>query len=247
MMKRACIMAIISLMTMLLFTGCKSPEEIDQANQQRDQNKATQLHVTHKTEPQKSTMQITGVGVYAVQSDYVTITASLNTMDKDKEKVQSLQTEKIETLTSELYAFGIEYADIKIEDMLVLSTYQEDKPTGYEAVNQLTITLRDIEQLEAVMEAALSAGIEETYEVKFQEKDTDNAYKTALTLAMEDAQKKAAMLAEAAGVVLNGALDIAEIDPMESDKADSQTQDFQFTGKIEVVAQVAVTYEIITK
>ena len=66
----------------------------------------------------------------------------------------------------------------------------------------LSVTIRDLSQIGAVLDAAMSAGANTTYGISFSSTQENEAYQKALTRAVEDAAQKAQVLAAAAGKTL---------------------------------------------
>ena len=72
------------------------------------------------------------------------------------------------------------------------------EPDGYQAVNNVQVTLRDIGRLGAFMRDVLNQGANQIAGVRFGLSDPDAAVDEALAGAVADATRKAARLAEAA-------------------------------------------------
>ena len=66
----------------------------------------------------------------------------------------------------------------------------------------MTVTVRDLTKIGSILDAAVKAGANKIYGIQFDLEDREAAQQQAITVAMENAQARAEVLAEAAGVEL---------------------------------------------
>lgn len=86
-------------------------------------------------------------------------------------------------------------------------------PQGfYTASNNVEVTLRALDRAGQVVSAATSAGANQLFGIRFEIEDPSALLAQARKLAVADARKRAAELAELAGVKLGPAVSITEID-----------------------------------
>ncbi|HEY64145.1 MAG TPA: SIMPL domain-containing protein [Caldilineae bacterium] len=86
-------------------------------------------------------------------------------------------------------------------------------PQGrYRVSNMVQVTIRDLEEVAAVLDAAIEAGANNIWGVSFGVEDTAaEAESEARAKAMENAREKAAELAELAGVELGDVISVSEL------------------------------------
>lgn len=82
--------------------------------------------------------------------------------------------------------------------------------TGFEASNTVTVRIRELDRLSNVLETALESGANRFHNLRFTLQDPEPALDEARRRAVADAMRKAALLAEAAGVTLGAVLDLTE-------------------------------------
>jgi hypothetical protein len=138
-----------------------------------------------------------------------------------------------------------------------LGTEPQDEPLAGEempkapvflASNMVTVSLNNTEDVGLVLDAAVFAGSNSIQEVSFDLKDPQPQKDQALTLAIEDARRKAEVAANAAGVKLGRILEISEGYGYVAAAA-SRGGVFDGAtpiqpGLMEITASVTMTYEI---
>lgn len=116
---------------------------------------------------------------------------------------------------------GIEQRDLQTSAFSIQPRYVYPKPdrngqqeapriTGYTATNQLTVRIRDLSRLGAILDKAISLGVNNDGNISFTNDDPSAAISSARTEAMKDARARAETLAKAAGVSLGPILEISE-------------------------------------
>jgi uncharacterized protein len=111
-------------------------------------------------------------------------------------------------------ALGVPRTDVRTGHLALGPSYDYagDTPrlTGYQLTNQVTITVRRVEDVAGIIDAAIGAGATTLDGVFFRVSDPAEAQREALTAAVADARERAAVLAGAAGLRITGVLSIRE-------------------------------------
>jgi uncharacterized protein YggE len=164
-----------------------------------------------------------------------------------------------ETITALLNA-GISSNEIQTSSFS-LSTVPQEEPIGsggaenkardekpqFIASNIVTANLNNTTDVGRVLDAAVSAGSNSIQDVSFDLKDPKLEKDQALTLAIEDARRKAEIAAKAAGVDLGKLLEINEgygYVGLASKGASFDIATPISPGNMEITASVTLTYEI---
>lgn len=111
-------------------------------------------------------------------------------------------------------AAGIPAAQIRTAALSVSPEYQYPegggRPTvvGYQASNRVTVEVREMARIGAVLDAALNKGATSVDGPRFSASDPSAARKTALEQAVRKARAEADAIAAAAGVRIGGVLEI---------------------------------------
>ena len=113
-----------------------------------------------------------------------------------------------QALISALSGAGVAENDIQTSDFSIYPRQEYDaqgQPTGeitYVVSNTVSVTVRDLENTGSVLDAAVQAGANNIFGIQFDIEDREAAQQQAMTAAMANAQARAEVLAEAAGVEL---------------------------------------------
>jgi uncharacterized protein len=86
------------------------------------------------------------------------------------------------------------------------------KVTGYQAMNMVMVRTRNIDRAGAIIDAALSKGATNVAGLQFTVADSDGLRRRALSLAVEQAQRDAQAMAEAAGGKLGQLIELVHQD-----------------------------------
>ena len=104
---------------------------------------------------------------------------------------------------------GVAAADIET-DVVSLDRTSVRRRTIYVARNGIAVTIRDLDDAGAIVDAAVRAGATNVYGPSFGLANREAIYRDALALAFADARTKAERLAREAGVALGPVLRIRE-------------------------------------
>ena len=260
MIKRIIAIAVV-LAVAVCAVGCKSAEQIEKEN-------AAQTAVPNVTvnmpEEGVDVITVSGQGMVKKAPDTANVDFSVRSEGKEPESVQEENSAAMEAVKAALIELGIAGEDIVTGYVQLYEMYNYDKSpaemTGYEMYNNITVTVRDIEQVGAVMSAAIAAGATSLGGVTFTLSDNSEEYNSALKAAMQDAYSKALAIAEAAGCTVDPIpLAVTETgydsipvlyseEPMADEAAsmsDSGGDVSVSTGELDVNASVTVQYTIL--
>ena len=131
-----------------------------------------------------------------------------------------------------------DYQNTKLESQQVL--------VGYSVTNNVTVTVRQLDQLPTLLDAAVAAGANQTYGISFQSSQSDAAYDQALAEAAKNAVRKAGMLAAALGKTPGDLISVQEANDVYPAYASSKSAVYDAaatpiaTGTLSVSATVRV-------
>jgi uncharacterized protein YggE len=127
--------------------------------------------------------------------------------------------EAIAAVIAALKEAGIEDRDIQTSGLSIQPRwdYQPDQNGGqtarlvaYQVMNSLTVRVRDLASVGAVIDNSVSLGVNQGGSISFTNQDPDAVIDQARRNAVEDAARRARTLAEAANVRLGAILEITE-------------------------------------
>ena len=148
---------------------------------------------------------------------------------------------KADQQTSRFYLNPV-YADLRTDNQRQI--------IGYEAGNAVTVTVRDLDRLGAVLDAVVATGANDFNGLSFGLQDNSTALEAARRAAVADAMARAGVLAEAAGLTLGPVLQITDgaraSGPMPMAMADARVsmESAIAPGEVDVTARVTMVFGI---
>ncbi len=168
------------------------------------------------------TIAIDGHGEVAAIPDTAFVTSGVTTQGDTARSALDLNTQAMAELIAALKAAGIEPRDIQTSGFAVNPNYvyteERDangyslppKINGYQVSNSVTIRVRALETLGAVLDRAVTVGANTINGVSFSVADTTKLFAEARKLAFADAHGKAELYATAASAQLKDIILISE-------------------------------------
>lgn len=159
-------------------------------------------------------LTVSGSGTVLVESDLAVVTVGVREASTDVLVAQSTVNEKIAAIKQSLLDAGAKESEINTDSINIYVNYDYSDNTevivGYTANNTLSVRTTDIDNVGALIDAAFAAGANTLDNVQFTVQDDSEAREQALTKAVEDARRKAEVLAAAAGLQIASIESIAE-------------------------------------
>jgi uncharacterized protein YggE len=164
-------------------------------------------------------MQITGHGEVVAAPDTAFVTSGVTSQGLTAKEALDANNADMSKLIETLKAAGIDAIDIQTSGFSVSPNYvysdERDangyqlppKIVGYTVYNGVTVVVRDLASLGAVLDQAVTVGANQISGVTFSVDDPQDLYNEARKRAFADAREKAELYADAAGVEL-GALSL---------------------------------------
>ena len=160
-----------------------------------------------------STMTVQGVGMVHVEADRANISLGVREAAEDVMTAQGTVNDKLDAVIAALQEMGVGRESISTNGIGIYPLYdysEGERITGYTAYNTINVTVADVDNVGAYIDAAFAAGANSLDWVEFSASDTQEAGERALALAVESAAAKARVLAQAAGVELGQIVEIRE-------------------------------------
>jgi len=202
-----------------------------------------------------SRLIVQGEGKTSASPDKATIVLGVQTRNASAASAAAENARLMNETITALLAAGIAENEIQTSGYS-LGTEPQDTPVmkgemqkapQFVASNIVTVNLNNTADVGRVLDAAVSAGSNSIQEVAFDLKNPLPQRDQALTLAIEDAQRKAVVAAKAAGVKLGRILEISEGYGYVGGASRSAAFDVAtpiMPGKMEITASMTMTYEI---
>jgi uncharacterized protein len=168
-----------------------------------------------------SYLEVTGIGSASGQPDMAMLSLTvLRTGKTAREALDANNTAMASVLTG-MAASGIAKPDLQTSGFSMQPRYTYPKPdrngqrpapvlTGYVVSNQLSVRVRDLEQVGLTLDEAVSLGANKIGNIRFQIENADKLQGVARTRAMKNALTKAVTLARAGGIPLGSIIQVRE-------------------------------------
>ena len=161
-----------------------------------------------------STVTVTGTASVQVEADAVMLTLGLTTQAPTVAEATAENAAGMLRIHEALAADGVEEADRVTANYDISTVYDWSENTerliGYRVTHMLHITVHDIALAGKIIDHAALAGANAVYSVSYVCTDTAEAYDQAMTAAVQEAARKAAVMAQALGKQVTGVVAVHE-------------------------------------
>jgi uncharacterized protein YggE len=168
-----------------------------------------------------TTLSLSASGEVKAAPDMASITLGVDTSAGSAAQAMSANAERMARVIAALKGAGVAENDLRTSALSLSpqTVYEEGHPprlTGYQASNQLTVTVRDLARLGPVADAVVAAGATNVGSISFGLVDPLAAETSARLAAVKALQDKAALYARAAGYRVVRLVNLSEGAPDES-------------------------------
>ena len=163
-------------------------------------------------------IEVSGEGSVRATPDFARVTLGVTTTGKDAREAMAANAKSANALVALIKSEGVSPADIQTSGMSISPIFSNQPPaqagtptiTGYSVSNNVTVTVRDISGLGALLDKAVAAGANAIYGIGFGENDPSALLDKARPLAVADAKRKAEIYARAGGAALGRLMELSE-------------------------------------
>ena len=153
------------------------------------------------------TINVTGTGEVMLTPDIAYVSIGVRSEGEDAAKAVAENNAKSGAVVAALADSGVDEKDIQTTNFNIYPQQQYDEQgniqeTFYIVENTVRVTVRDLDTIGELLNAAVNAGANSIYGVQYDVEDDESARSEARQAAVDDAQKQAEELSEAAGVGL---------------------------------------------
>jgi uncharacterized protein YggE len=158
---------------------------------------------------------VTGEATVAVAPDTAMIRIGVTSQDKTAREAGVVNAKQMTAVLAAIKEASIADRDIQTSRLSLQPQYDPNKAgtarlTGFQATNQVTVRIRDIDKLPAVLDRAIGAGANEMSGIEFVVSEQSKLLDQARDDAIADARRKAELYAKAAGAKLGRVISITE-------------------------------------
>jgi uncharacterized protein len=158
---------------------------------------------------------VTGEATIAVAPDTAMMRIGVSSQDKTAREASETNAKQMTAVLNAIKGAGVGDRDIQTSRLSLQPQYDPNKGgtarlTGFQASNQVTVRIRDIDKLPSILDRAISAGANEMSGIEFVVSEQSKLLDQARDDAIADARRKAELYAKAAGAKLGHVVSIAE-------------------------------------
>jgi len=166
-------------------------------------------------------IMVSGEGTATVAPDMAIVTLTVTREADTARAALDANTAAMSEVLAAMKAEGIEDRDLQTSGFSIEPKYvypknysdgdrQPPKIVGYTVRNSLTVRVRDLEKVGAILDKSVTLGVNQGGGIAFTNDDPSSAIEEARVKAMREAIAKAKTLTETAGVGLGKVLEISE-------------------------------------
>jgi uncharacterized protein YggE len=158
---------------------------------------------------------VTGEATVAVAPDTAMIRLGVSTQEKTAREASEANAKQMTAVLAAIKDTGVADRDVQTSRLSLQPQYDPNKSgtarlTGFQASNQVTVRIRDIDKLPTVLDRAITAGANEMSGIEFVVSEQSKLLDQARDDAIADAHRKAEIYAKAAGAKLGRVVSITE-------------------------------------
>ena len=203
-----------------------------------------------------NTITVTGYGSVSGAPDIATVDVGVDVFNAAVSEAFTEANATVQAIIDALTAIGVAPEDIQTTNLSVFSTSRFNSESGsdeqgYNVTNTVNVIVRDVAQVEAVIDAAINAGATNLYGLNFSIEDRTGLETQAREQAMADAAARAGEYAALVNAELGEVTVVVEsqlggVSPLAlyGRGGDVMNSAVVAPGQTEVQIQVNVTYRI---
>ncbi len=207
---------------------------------------------------------VNGLGTVKVKPDIAYINIGVQVFNTDAKEAQDENAKLMDAVVNAIKRNGVKDEDIKTIGYNIYKSTKyepvvlgekENRIEGYYARNTVEVTVRDIDNVGKIVDAAGNAGANEINRIRFGISDEEKYYNEALKLAMKNASGKAQAILSTFGAKIDKPYRIIENSygaatyyrenaMFKTSMADDAAYNTPVeTGELEITARLAVEYK----
>ena len=163
------------------------------------------------------TFTVVGEGKVTLEPDIARVSIGVETVTPTVQEATEQNRATVEAVLAALVEQGIAEEDLQTSGFSVYAERfgpegpLEEGDVRYRVSNNVSVTIRDLENVGTILDAAIEAGANNIYGVEFALDDPNVAESDARAAAIEDARAKAEELSQLTGIPLGEIISVSEI------------------------------------
>lgn len=214
--------------------------------------------ISSVTTQKSTTFDVTGQGKVTVKPDIASVTAGIQVQSDSVKSAQDQTNSVINKISQVIKQLGVDAKDIETINYSIYPSYDfnagKQKINGYTSSASLQVKVRNLDNINSVIDAATSNGANQISGVNFDVSDKTKVEDEARQKAVDEAKNKAQAAAKIAGFKLGRIINYSEnsqgnprpiaFSAAIADKAAGGTPTQVEPGSSEISISVTLSYEI---
>ena len=207
----------------------------------------------NKPEEKVRTITVSGTGVVTLPADQLTVRFLVRTSEWNVNFAREKNAETTTKVIAKIKEAGVLDGDVTTVDYRITQDNSNSYPGKYTVVNYVQVLIRDIDNEGTIIDNAVANGANGLTSFTYSATENPNSVREARTLAVQNAQDAAALIAGASGCKIADVLDIQEgYNPSSYARsngaaklmgANSYTTPIE-AGSVEVSSTVTITFSL---
>lgn len=159
------------------------------------------------------TVSTNGIAIVRSAPDEALVTLGVRTDAETAQEAMQANADRMTDVTQALLDSGLDEGDLATATINLYPQWDGSGTSvvGFTAENQITVTVRNLDRVGAIIDGGVDAGANLTSGITFQVSTDNEAADRALEDAVADARRKAEILAAAGGAELGVVISITEV------------------------------------
>lgn len=197
------------------------------------------------------TVSVIGEGRATIVPDIATVQLGVETTNTALATAQADNAARSTALRARLNKLGVATRDIQTTGYQVGQDHGPEGPRGYRVANMVRVTIRALDTVGAILDAAIEAGANQVHHVGFGASDTAEAQHRAREAAVADTHTRATHYATLTGTRLGAVITVAETGAVPPSFAPAGTmRAMRMTtpidpGEESITATIQITYSLL--
>ena len=208
----------------------------------------------NKPEEKVRTITVSGTGIVTLPADQLTVRFLVRTSEWNVNLARDKNAEITTKVIDKIKESGVLEGDITTVDYRISQDNSNSYPGKYTVVNYVQVLIRDLSNAGNVIDNAVANGANGLTSFSYSATENPNSLREARTLAVQNAQDAAALIAGASGCKVADVLDIQEgYNPSSYTRAsnsamlkavgNSYTTPIE-AGNVEITSTVTITFSL---
>ena len=206
-----------------------------------------------KPEEKVRTITVTGTGIVTLPADQLSVRFLVRTSEWNVNLARNKNAEITTKVIDKIKELGLASEDITTVDYRISQDNSNSYPGKYTVVNYIQVLIRDISKAGDIIDNAVANGANGLTSFSYSATENPNAIREARTLAVQNAQDAATLIAGASGCKVLEVLDISEgYNPSSYNRATGTAKLMAVNsystpieaGNVEVSSTVTITYSL---